>query len=183
MPTMTWTPAPTATLSSGCVAYPSGGFVAIQDTWVDKTNATTSYGNDPTLKVRPSAGVDQRGLVAFDISSIPPGSTVLGAALYVTVSTGDNYTVQFYPVTQPWVETVTWDTQPTYNATSAGSFTLTTSACTRVSSFSAALVTAWINDPESNYGVYLFPPSGAGQAAFSSREGPYPPVLVVNYIP
>jgi hypothetical protein len=127
--------------------------------------------------------VDQRGLVAFDLSSIPPGSTVLGAALYITISTGDNYTVEFYPVDQPWSETVTWDTQPTYTAASAGSFTLTTSACTRVSSFSTSLVTSWVDDPSGNYGIYLFPPSGAGQAAFSSREGTDPPVLVVNYIP
>jgi hypothetical protein len=165
------------------VAYPSGGFVAIKDTWVNKTNSTTSYGSDATLKIRPSAGVDQRGLVAFDLSNIPPGSTVLGAAIYITVTTGDNYTVQFYPVAQPWAETATWDTQPTYSVTSAGSFTLTTSACTRVSSFSTSLVTSWVNDPASNYGIYLFPPSGAGQAALSSREGTYPPVLVVNYIP
>ncbi len=182
-PTMTWTPSPTATLSSGCVTYPSDGFVAIKDTWIDKTNATTSYGSDTTLKVRPSAGVDQRGLVAFDLSSIPPGSTVLGAALYVTITTGDDYTVEFYPVAQTWSETVTWDTQPTYTASSAGSFTLTTSACTRVSSFSTSLVTSWVNDPARNYGIYLFPPSGAGQAVFSSREGIYPPMLVVNYIP
>jgi hypothetical protein len=182
-PTIAWTPTPTATLSSGCVAYPVGGFVAAQDTWVDKTNPTISYGSDTSLNIRPSAGIDQRALVAFDLSTIPPGSTVLSAALYLTVTSGGNYAVEFYPVTQPWAETVTWNTQPTYIASSAGSFTLSTITCTRVSIFSTSLVTSWINDPSSNYGVYLFPPSGAGQASFSSREGANPPVLVIVYIP
>jgi hypothetical protein len=121
--------------------------------------------------------------VAFDLSSIPPGSTVLSAALYLTITCGGNYTVDFYPVTQPWAETVTWNTQPAYTASAAGSFTLTTSICTRVSSFNTSLVTSWVNDPTSNYGVYLFPPSGAGQATFSSREGADPPILVIDYSP
>jgi hypothetical protein len=127
--------------------------------------------------------VDQRALVAFDLTTIPPGSTVLGATLYLSVVTGDAYSVDFYPIVQSWTESVTWNTQPTYNATSAGSLTLSTSVCTRVSIFNTSLVSAWINDPSSNHGVYLFPPSGAGQAAFSSREGTNPPVLLVNYIP
>jgi hypothetical protein len=155
----------------------------VKDTWVDKTNSTTSYGSDTTLKIRPSAGVDQRALVQFDLSSIPPGSTVLSATLYLTVTSGGNYAVQFYPVTQAWSETVTWDTQPTYDGTSAGSLALSTTACTQVTVFSTALVTSWINDPASNYGVYLYPPGGSGQAIFSSREGAYPPVLVITYIP
>ena len=153
----------------------------MKDTWVDQTSPNTSHATDTVLNIRPSAGVDQRALVVFDLSSIPPGSTVLSAALYMTVTSGDTYVVQFYPVTQPWAETITWNTQPTYNAASAGSITLTTSLCTRVSSFSTALVSTWINDPTSNYGVYLYPPSGAGQASFSSREGTNPPVLMVNY--
>jgi hypothetical protein len=171
------------TISSGCVAYPTGGFLAIQDTWVDKTNPSTSYAADTALNIRPTSGVDKRALVAFDLSNIPPGSTVTGAALYLTVTAGGNYGVQFYPITASWAETVTWTAQPAYDATSAGTITLTTTACTRVASFSASLVSAWINDPSTNYGVYLFPPSGAGQAAFSSREGTSAPVLVVNYIP
>jgi hypothetical protein len=155
----------------------------VKDTWVDKTNATASNASDSTLTIRPSAGVDQRALVEFDLSSIPAGSTVTSAALYLTVTTGNNYAVQFYPITQAWTEIVTWNTQPTYDVTSAGSMTLTTSTCTRVASFSTALVSSWINDPSGNDGVYLYPPSGAGQASFSSREGTSAPVLVVNYIP
>jgi hypothetical protein len=172
-----------ATLSTGCVAYPTGGFVAVQDTWVDKTNPNASYGSDTTLKIRPTAGVDQRGLVRFDLSGIAPGSTILSAALYITVIKGDDYEVRFYPITQPWPETVTWRTQPAYDATSAGSFVLTKTVCTRVASFSTSLVSAWINDPSTNFGIYLYPPTNSGQATFSSREGANPPVLVIDYQP
>jgi hypothetical protein len=182
-PTPTWTPSPTATLSSGCVSFPALGFTAVKDTWVDQTNSTTSYGSDTTLKIRPSAGVDQRALVQFDLSSIPPASIVLNATLYLTVTNGGNYAVQFYPVTQPWSETVTWDTQPTFDATSAGNLSLSITSCTRVSAFSTALVSSWINDPATNYGIYLYPPNGSGQAIFSSREGANPPTLVITYIP
>jgi hypothetical protein len=99
------------------------------------------------------------------------------------VTTGRTYTVEDYPITEAWAEDVTWNTQPTYVANTAGSVALTTTACTRVSNFSVALVQAWVDAPSSNYGIYLYPPAGSGAASFSSREGTDPPVLNVTYSP
>ena len=172
---------PTSTISAGCVEIPSGGFMASQDTWVDKTGADVSYGSDATIIIRPTAGVDQRGLIAFDLSSIPAGSAIHSAYLYLTIVTGKTYTVDFYPASASWDESTTWNTMPGYDASSKGSLDLSATACTRVAVFDAALVQAWVDGTVPNYGIYLYPPAGSGQSTFSSREGPNPPVLVVDY--
>ncbi len=181
--TNVFTPTPTATVSSGCVAYPSSGFIAVKDTHVDSNNANKTYGTDNEIKIKPDNIVEKRGLVAFDLSSIPAGSTVLSANLYLTVTNDDDYPVLFYPINQPWEESVTWNTQPSFDPIPVGGFTLTDSKCTRVSSLSTDLVSSWINNPAINYGVYIYPPFGAGEAKFSSREGSNPPILVVDYLP
>ena len=155
----------------------------MKDTHVDSNNANKTYGTDNEIKIKPDNVVEKRGLVAFDLSSIPAGSTVLSANLYLTVTNDDDYLVLFYPITQPWLESVTWNTQPSFVANPVGGFTLTNSKCTRVSSLSTDLVSSWVNNPATNYGVYIYPPSGTGEAKFSSREGANPPILVVDYLP
>ncbi len=161
--------------------YPSNGFAASLDTWLDKTNPDVSYGGDSTILIRPTAGVDQRGLIAFDLSGIPAGSTVHSAYLYLTILTGKTYTVEFYPATASWDESTTWNTMPSYDASSKGSLSLSSTACTRMAVLDAALVQGWLDGTVPNFGIYLFPPAGSGQSIFSSREGASPPVLVVDY--
>jgi hypothetical protein len=148
---------------------------------VDKTSPDVSYGSDGTITIRPTAGVDQRGLIAFDLSGIPVGSTVHSAYLYLTIMAGKSYSVEFYNVTSSWDESTTWNTMPGYDANSRGNLSLSATACTRVAVFDTALVQGWVDGSILNFGIYLYPPAGSGQSSFSSREGLNPPVLVVDY--
>jgi len=58
-----------------------------------------------------------RSLLRFDLSQIPSGATVTDATLevYAYRYEGSN-TFQFYRATEPWEETVTWNTQPSYDS-------------------------------------------------------------------
>ena len=66
--------------------------------------------------------LDNWALLKWDVSAIPPGSTVTGAS--VTLNVTDNGTTDvyhFYEVTGGWSETVvTWNSKPPWGATSLG---------------------------------------------------------------
>jgi hypothetical protein len=163
-----------------CGSYPPGGFIASKDTWIG-TNQDTSHASDPILRIRPNNGVDRRSLIEFDLTSIPPGSTITSATLYLFDLTGGNFTVNIYRITENWPETVNWSTQPAFNSTARGSFALTSSSCVRSAHIDPSLVQSWVNNPSNNNGLILYPPSGEGQTIFSSREGVTPPKLIVNF--
>jgi hypothetical protein len=136
------------------------------------------------LHLRPSAGVDHRALVWFDIIGvIPAGSTITDAVLYINDETGDNYQVQFLPVTSPWTDAVTWNTQPAFDQNPVGGFTLTPGGCVRAGYVSVATVQSWLDSPSTNYGLMLYPPAGAGEVLLSSLEGAVKPRLLVSYNP
>jgi len=150
---------------------------------VDNTNAAQNFGSATVLYIRPTAGIDKRALIKFDLSSIPAGSQILAAILYVYNDQGDNYLVNILEVTSPWSEmTTTWDTQPSADpGTPVGSFTLTSATCTRGAFVGNAMVQSWVDNPASNYGIMLYPPNGAGDVWFFSREGAQAPQLWVAY--
>jgi hypothetical protein len=157
--------------------------VAVEDTYVDKTNATQNFGNATVLYIRPTAGIDKRALIKFDLSSIPAGSQILAAILYVYNDKDDNYAVDILQVTSSWSEmSTTWNTQPAANPGSpVGSFLLTSAKCTRAAFISNTLVQSWVDDPASNDGIMLYPPAGAGDVWFFSRESAQAPQLWVAY--
>jgi hypothetical protein len=183
-PTDTLTPTttpntPTPTLPP-CGAYPPGGFIASQDTWVG-SNQDTSHASDPQLRIRPNNGVDRRTLIQFNLASIPQGSTITHAVIYLNDQTGANFTVNIFRITEHWSEAVTWSTQPAFDTTLKGSFTLTNSPCVRSAHIDPSLIQSWVNEPSNNYGLILYPPNGSGQAIFSSRESAIPPKLILNF--
>ncbi|MCL4560892.1 MAG: DNRLRE domain-containing protein [Chloroflexi bacterium] len=188
-PTPTYTPLPTGTPTPTPAASPTlaacenilpGSLNAIEDSWVDQTNPSQNYGAEPTLYIRPTGGVDERALVRFDLSSLA-GKTVLSAILYIYDDSGTgNYPVDVLQVTSDWSEmAVTWDNQPDTNPASIGNFTLTKPNCTLATYLNPSLVQSWVDNPALNFGVMLYPPSGAGEAKLSSREGANPPKLWV----
>lgn len=147
---------------------------------MDKNNPAVSHALDPQLHLRPSGKVDKISLIQFDLSSIPPGTNISSVALFLNDESGKQFPVEIYRVTQPWVDsTITWDNMPTYDSTSLGNLMLAGTPCVVGAYISPALVQDWVDHPTTNFGVVLFPPSGTGDAAISSKEGILPPKLVV----
>lgn len=119
----------------------------------------------------------QRSLIEFtELATIPPGATIVSAKLELfgvptsVISHGNNYypgspytntnPTQLHLVTDTWSEsTVTWNTQPTFNASPL--FTIPTSTSRYNYNYvnsSAALrlqVQNWVNFPSSNNGLLM----------------------------
>jgi hypothetical protein len=162
-----------------------GSFNAAADSWIDKTKPTVNYGSSTTLHIRPTGGIDMRTLIRFDLSSIPAGSQIHSAILYIYDELGNQtYDVDIYRVTSNWDEmSVTWNSAITMNMTAIGGFKLTSANCTRASYLDPVVVKGWVDQPAINYGVMLYPPNGAGDMTFSSRESTtqITPQLWVDY--
>lgn len=117
-----------------------------------------------------SGGVNKgRGLMKFDLSSIPPDATVFGAFLTLfpsgplapgTVtsvgSTGQNAS-KVYRITAPWADnTVTWNNQPaTTNLNAAALPQSTYSMQTYLNIDVSALVQDMVADPSNSFGFML----------------------------
>ena len=102
------------TLQNGLNSY--GG---CRDAYIQAGNATTNYGAIERMRVTGYADGGatnvQRGLVRFDLSSIPTGTTITSAKLWLysydaTSSQGSSGYYGAYPLTRDWTETgATWN--------------------------------------------------------------------------
>lgn len=141
-----------------------------QDTYINQGNPNTNYGSATPLRVRPPAG-ERRALYRFDLSSIPPGSTVLSATAYFYNTRANNNPVNVHRITNTWTETgATWN-----NSASAFDPTVITSFTPNPANrYYPANVTSltqgWVNGTYSNYGLVLIASSGAGESRYASRE-------------
>lgn len=102
-----------------------------KDTYVDKNYPSTNYGTDSDMRVR---GADTQSqcqimLVEFDTASIPSGSTINSATLYIyNDGTGgsDEKAYYFNRCMSQFVETtVTYNTRPSYTATNRATTLIT----------------------------------------------------------
>jgi len=93
-----------------------------EDTYLDKTNQNTNYGNSATLIVD-GRNPDDRILMRFDLSAIPAGAVIDGAALslYQSAGIGNAFTANVHYVTAQWNEMqATWVDRLTGTAWAAG---------------------------------------------------------------
>jgi hypothetical protein len=130
----------------------------------------------------------RRGLLAFDLTSLPPGATIAEASLelYLGFATELPETqIAVRPVLEDWVESeVTWDTAPEAGpqATSAA-----VGSENRYYTWDITpLARDWYSGAAPNYGVLLqdLDETTAALRGFTSRESDVnPPRLVINYTP
>ncbi len=106
------------------------------DSWLNETSKNVNYGTGLYIEAK-SNGKDGRGLVQFDISEIPTGSTVTSATLSLYISfKGTNWTgattrtYDVHQVTTSWAEaTVSWRVSDGGNwGTAGGDFNATPTA-------------------------------------------------------
>jgi len=146
------------------------------DTYVLSTSATTNFGSANPIF---DSNTSYRSLLRFDLSSIPAGSSINSAALVVqpttTIASGG---MDVHPELDSWAEnTVTWNTQPTWNA----SVLATSTSPVAGTSLTIPLPTSAITPGANNdFGL------GYSVASFISRiasreDATNPPQLVVTY--
>ncbi len=101
-----------------------------KDTYVDSIDHTTNFGNDINIYVStrrqetPSSERHDRGLLEYDLSSIPSGAVITQAILHVYIyrSPDPDTTIYFKRTTAQFNETtVTWDDQPAHTNTNSTS--------------------------------------------------------------
>jgi hypothetical protein len=174
---------------------PPNTFTSIADTDIFQGYPTANIGNDGAMWV----GYDDylnpdgkivRSLIKFDVSAIPIGTPLNGAVLNVYLGGSWDYpgrtrTMTAYRIGSNWAElSVTWNTAPALS-TAYGSTGVTHGAWGWYSFDVTALVRGWVNHTIPNYGVALRGPEGSGidssWKSFSTREGSYPPQLVITY--
>lgn len=176
-PTVTFTPSPSPTPGSA-VCYPGmpNGILPSDDSFIKADAPLANYGNDTTLDVRPDNDADRRGLVKFDLNSIPSNSTVTSATLYLYAKDNkDTQITSLYRVTANWNEnTVTWLswTQPGgdfNNSVSHFTFIPNQSSC-MVTMNITSLVQSWVNGTYPNYGLMLYSTGSSHIIRYVSKE-------------
>jgi hypothetical protein len=170
---------------------------SIADTKVVAQAPTSNYGTATSFDVQAYyASGRQRGLIGFDLSSIPVGSTINSATFsayyYSYYSAGldpAGRTYYLYRNTGSWTETgATWNNKPGYT-TSQGASTTMPGSFGWVSWNVKDIVQSWVNGA-TNYGLLMMDSNetqGVNKVAmFYSREYADPALrlmLVIDYTP
>ncbi|MDA2922332.1 DNRLRE domain-containing protein [Patescibacteria group bacterium AH-259-L07] len=170
-----------------------------RDSYMRQGQSTANYGTDVQIQIYPrDIGYNRRGFIWFNLSSIPDGSTITSATLYLREAQtyGVTRTVAIHRMTQNWTEGgVTWSTYDGINAWSSGGGDYdTTSTATAIVSWTGVLkwdswdvtagVSDFINGTYPNYGWLIKDSNEDTSEAywfFDSREAANQPYLIVNY--
>ena len=207
--TMSWTLSVAEKWAIGAVAIIPQYMVVLsltptKDTWLSATSATTNYGNSTTFSVEGENNRRKRGLLQFDLSSVPTGVTFQSVKLLLEWVSGEvvaDDPVGVYALTRSWVEGngtsgsgATWNTYDGTNkwTTAGGDFDATPVATSTITNATGqkswdvkTLVQDWISGTRTNYGMLLKRnPEADGNMPrhdFSSREGTVPPKLQIVY--
>ncbi len=171
---------------------------ALFDTQIVNTQPSGNYGASAELHVGLYGGSDYRILVRFDLSSIPPGSTVNSAILELksfipnappeSALAGQAEAAEWriwpYRIGMDWGEMdVTWSTPLGFDGLGDPSTDLNGQPASAWIPWSVlAIARSWITYGVPNYGIML---TGDGTTAlisnFWSREGGSAPRLTINY--
>jgi general secretion pathway protein D len=181
------TPAPTSTPNATTVTLG-----AAEAAWIDEDNPADAHGNEQTVTVDGEQGKVKRALFRYDVSSLPPGATVVSAALSLCMlganGGASGHTHELHAATSAWDENTTWQTRPTISAAATDSFPVPSSAqCVTLDV--AADVQAWV-DGTPNLGWQLDDedetqgnPSDVRYAAHTHATTPLRPALTIAYAP
>lgn len=161
-----------------------------KDVQLTNIDPTLNRGNSESLIVSRTLGVRSIGLVEFDLSSIPSGSTINSATLSLFHSLNDSQgsTFPLYQVTSAWDETsVTFNTAPTFNSVAAASLVIPDRTAAVYRDWNVtSLVSGWSNGSISNFGMWIHDISnGFTSAHFSSSDDieSRRPILTIDYTP
>jgi hypothetical protein len=169
---------------------------ATADADVLQGSPNTNFGDSKSLWVGYDHCVPQkvaRGLIKFDVSAIPAGTSITQATLRLYLGSSCDYanrshTVQVYRTSGNWAEmSVTWNSKPGY-AEGYGSSSLRSLGWGWYSFDVTGLVQGWVNGSFANQGLMLRGPESSGSSSarlgFETRENSgttYDPHIVITY--
>jgi hypothetical protein len=144
---------------------------ANKDTYLQESTPNANFGSSTELQVNPVPGNQKRALIGFDLSTIPPGSSVLSAKANFYNTQANSNPVLIHSITTDWTETgATWNNSPNiYDLNPIGSF-IPASRNQYYSVDITTLVQQWMNGAIINRGLELIAASGAAETRYSSRE-------------
>lgn len=162
-----------------------------QDTFLNQNAPTGVNGGATTIRVQAGTGTTERqGLIRFDISSIPAGSTVNSATLTFNVTAANNagQITGFHKMLAAWDESSTWDSMTggisdnDVEAESATDFTREFSSTgSHEITVPAAAIQDWV-DGQTNHGWALLAQWATNHnCLLESSEGTTQPVLSIDY--
>ncbi len=185
-----------ATASSSVV------LAALADTYLDANRPTDNFGASTSLIVdRAGGGLgDGRALLAFDLSSLPGGATIVSATLKLHATDNPGaFDLNIYALNESWIEGSSNGTEGDANWTKRDSFntwttyggevdpaivaTLNTNSVGQHAWDITSLVNAWYIGSSNNYGLLIGSPNtGTTTVTYDSREGATPPELEIFYV-
>jgi hypothetical protein len=173
------------------VLQPDGA--AGKDCQINDEYPTSNYENNPYL-LSNNNGTDH-GVIEFNVSSIPPGSTINSATLEIfeDLNCASNINlIEAHLINTPWAEnTVTWTTPwvtpgGDYGP-SLGTCTGDTESCNWLIFNMTSVVQQWVNNAVTNNGIMITGPGGGDTIKYvrSSDEAiaANRPILRINYTP
>jgi len=169
------------------------------DTYIRSSPANTNYGADVSMLIQAGTG---RGLVKFDLSSIPAGSDIRSAQLSLYHTNGGSDPVSAFRATRPWTEGTgaagsgaswasadgveAWTTAGgDYDPASGVAITLSPNGTWSTWDLTAQTA-AWVAGIQPNYGIALIAASGGANTFTSSDDAANPtlrPRLALNFLP
>jgi hypothetical protein len=139
------------------------GRLPSDDTYIKSDKPDNNFGFETKMEVRPDNGADRRGLVRFDLSDIPLGSTITSAILYLYPTDEKNgQTTYLYRVNSAWTETTaTWNTPwvlpgGDFDTTIPYAFYLNEQKNCALSLNLTYLVQQWVDGTYPNEGIILY---------------------------
>jgi len=135
-----------------------------------------NYGSHTTFDVRPDSGGGRRGLIKFDLSSIPSNATVTSATLYLyEKDSKSDQTTYIYRVTSYWNEnTATWLSWALGggdfdNSVSYFTFTPGQANCMLTMNITS-LIQLWVDGTYPNHGLMLYGTGPDQKISYGSKE-------------
>jgi hypothetical protein len=167
-------------------------FYPTDDAWADEYTPNHCYGSHDKMGVRNTSygPWESHSLVRFDISSIPPGTEIPSATLYLYYflhwdNSPAGRPLSAYRITSDWdEETVNWNRRPSH-ASQVTSYAAVPSWYTWMAWDVTNDVQAFVNGDEEDYGWTIidetfWPGSGIPFTFFRTKEyGSYIPYLEV----
>lgn len=182
--TVTQTPGgPSATPTATSTNQPPAAMclAPAQDSFIVQDKPNQNNGTNSELRIKPDSGTERRILIGFDLSPIPPTSTIVSSTLRLYgITTNAGQTISLYRLTNSWVESqVKWNLRTgssswtsaggDYQSTSLASFA--PNSANQYRDIDVTSVTqSWFNGTLPNYGLLLRSSGSTGEVRFGSKE-------------